>query len=96
MLSINKNSDFVYTLKANDLWHARLGHFHYKALQKLVTSKVLPDFKYDKSKCEICVEGKFVKYPYKFVERNSEPLDLIRNYISDMKSTPSHGGKKSL
>lgn len=67
-----------------------------QSLAKLATLEVFNDFKCNKSKCEIWVEWKFVKHSYKSIERNSEPLDLIRNYISDMKSTPSHGGKKSL
>ena len=71
-----------------------MGHVNYKALRKLVNLEVLPDFKCDKSKCEICVESKFVKHPYKSVERNSKTLDLIHTNICDMKSTPSRGGKK--
>ena len=49
---------------------------NYKALRKLVNLEVLPDFKSDKPKCEICVESKFVKHPYKSVERNSKTLEL--------------------
>ena len=40
------------------------------------------------------MESKFVKHPYKSVEGNSKTLDLIHKDIWDMKSTPSHGGKK--
>ena len=92
--SINKNSASACLLELSDLWHAHLGHVNYKALRKLVNLEVLPDFKCDKSKCEICVEIKFVKHPYKSVERNSKTLDLIHIDICDMKSTPSRGGKK--
>ncbi|KAL3339253.1 hypothetical protein AABB24_028076, partial [Solanum stoloniferum] len=92
--SINKNSTSVYLLESNDLWHACLGHVNYKALHKLITLQVLPDFKCDKSICEICVESKFVKQPYKFVDWNSKPLDLIHTDICDMKLTPSRDGKK--
>ena len=60
----------------------------------MINLEVLPDFKCDKWKCEICVESKFVKHPYKSVERNSKTLDLIHTDICDMKSTPSRGGKK--
>ena len=59
--SIKKNVAYVYLLELNELWHARLGHINYKALRKLVNLEVLPDFKCDKSKCETCVESKFVK-----------------------------------
>ena len=40
------------------------------------------------------MKSKFVKHPYKSVERNSKTLDLIHTDICDMKSTPSRGGKK--
>ena len=39
-------------------------------------------------------KSKYAKHPYKFVERNSNPLELIHTDICDMKSTPSRGGKK--
>ena len=60
----------------------------------MIYLEVFHDFKCDKSKCEICVESKFVKHPYKSIERNSKRLDLIHTNICDMKSTPSSGGKK--
>ena len=40
------------------------------------------------------MESKYAKHPYKFVERNSNPLNLVHTDICDMKSTPSRGGKK--
>ena len=40
------------------------------------------------------MNSKFIKHPYKSVERNSNTLDLIHTDICDMKSTPSRGGKK--
>jgi len=40
------------------------------------------------------VESKYAEHSYKSVERNSNPLELIYTDICDMKSTPSHGGKK--
>ncbi|PHU25293.1 hypothetical protein BC332_03625 [Capsicum chinense] len=46
--------------------------------------------------CQTCVESKYAKHPYKSVERNSNPLDLIHTDICDMKSTPSRGGKRDI
>ena len=42
------------------------------------------------------MESKYVEHFYKYVERNSNPLELIYTDICDMKLTPSHGGKKYL
>ena len=91
----NKNNDSsAYLLESDNLWHARLGHVNYKSLQKMINMEILPKFECNKSKCQVCVESKFAKHPYNSVERNSEPLDLILTDICDMKSIPSHGGKK--
>ena len=73
---------------------ACLGYVNYKSLQKMINIEILPKFECNKSKCQVCVESKFAKHPYTSVERNSEPLDLIHTDICDMKSIPSHGGKK--
>ena len=42
------------------------------------------------------MECKYAKHSYKSVERNYNLLELIYIDICDMKSTPSHGGKKYL
>ena len=91
----NKNNDSsAYLLESDNLWHTRLGHVNYKSLQKMIKMEILSKFECNKSKCQVCVESKFAKHPYNSVEMNSEPLDLIHMYICDMKSIPSHGGKK--
>ena len=93
-VEINKSSNSSYLLESYDLWHERLGHVNYKTLRKLINVEVLPKFECNKSKCQTSVESKYVKHPYKSVERNSNHLDLIHTDICDMKSTPSRGGKK--
>ena len=60
--NINKTSASVYLMEISDLWHACFGHVNYKALRKLVNLEVLPDFKCDKSKLEICIKSKIVKH----------------------------------
>ncbi|PHT44480.1 hypothetical protein CQW23_13638 [Capsicum baccatum] len=94
-VEINKISSSSYLLESYDLWHERLGHVNYKkTLRKLINLDVLLNFECNKSKCQTCVESKYAKHPYKSVERNSNPLDLVHTDICDMKSTPSRAGKK--
>ena len=93
-IDINKVQASSYLLESNNLWHAHLGHVNFKTIRKMINLEVLPKFECEKSKCQICVESKYVKHPYKSVERNSNPLDLIHTDICDMKSIPSRGGKK--
>ena len=90
----NNNDSSAYLLESDNLWHARLGHVNYKSLQKMINMEIFSKFECNKSKCQVCVESKFAKHLYNSVERNSEPLDLIHTDICDMKSIPSHGGKK--
>ena len=95
VIAVDMNKDFAssYLLESKCLWHERLGHVNNKTLRKLINLNILPKFECNKSKCQICVESKYVKHSYKSVERNSNPLELIHTDICDMKSTPSRGGK---
>ena len=45
-------------------------------------------------KCQICVKAKMTKVPFKYVERNIEPLRLIHRDICDLKFIQTRGGKK--
>ncbi|KAF3633924.1 putative glucan endo-1,3-beta-glucosidase A-like [Capsicum annuum] len=95
-IEINKSLNSSYFLESYDLWNEHLGHVNYETLRKLINLEVLPNFECNKSKCQTCVESKYTKHPYKSIERNSNPLDLVYTVICDMKSTPSRGGKKYL
>ena len=46
------------------------------------------------SKCEICVEAKHFKKPFKTVERSFELLELIHSDLGDFKNYMSKWGKK--
>lgn len=95
VIAVDMNKDFAssYLLESKFLWHECLGHVNNKTLRKLINLNILPKFECNKSKCQICVESKNAKHPYKSVERNSNPLELIHTDICDMKSTPSRGKK---
>ena len=48
----------------------------------------MPNFWCNKSKCQVCVESKYNKHTYKFVDKNFNSLELTYTDICDMKSTP--------
>ena len=84
-----------YVLESSNIWHARLGHVNYKSIKKLMNMRLLPNFDCPSEKCQVCVESKFSKPPFHFVDnRVSEPLDLIHTNICNMKSILSRGGNK--
>ena len=67
-----------YVLESSNIWHARLGHVNYKLIKKLMNMGLFSNFEYPSEKCQVCVESKFSKLHFQFVDnRLSEPLDLI-------------------
>jgi len=47
------------------------------------------------SKCDVCVEAKFAKKPFKSITtRKTKLLELVHSDLADFKNTMSKGGKK--
>ncbi|KAL0336726.1 UNVERIFIED_CONTAM: Retrovirus-related Pol polyprotein from transposon TNT 1-94 [Sesamum radiatum] len=93
----NKNSsNSAYLIESIDIWHGRLGHVNYSSIKRLENMNLIKtcDAK-ECSKCEICVEAKYAKKPFKSVTfRSTEVLELIHSDLADFKNTLSKGGKK--
>ncbi|GJU66054.1 zinc finger, CCHC-type containing protein [Tanacetum coccineum] len=70
--SDNIGSAFMSTSKLNDsiLWHARLGHVHFKRMQDMSKDGLILAFDMDTKKCKTCMLTKNVK-------RKTEVLELI-------------------
>jgi len=63
----------AYAVKSLDLWHARLGHVNADSIKRLKRLNLVPKLSnMDFSKCEVCVEAKFHKKPFKSIERQTE------------------------
>ena len=94
-IAINKNNtSFVYILESN-LWHGRLGLVNFDALRRLIGLDHIQKFEINHNhKCEICVEAKLTKAPFKSVERKTEPLELIHTDVCDLKFIQTRGDKK--
>ena len=90
------NSAFISTSKMNDsiLWHARLGHVHYKRMQDMSKDGLIPAFDMDTEKCKTCMLTKITKKPFQGVKRETELLELIHSDLCDLHATPSLGNKK--
>ena len=76
IFSINKNStSYDYILESN-LWHDRLGNVNFDTSHRLIGFDYIPKFEIDPNhKCEICVEAKLTKFPFKSVKGKTEPLE---------------------
>nr|KAJ0206517.1 hypothetical protein LSAT_V11C500250200 [Lactuca sativa] len=77
------------------LWHARLGHIHYKRLKDMSKMSLIPAFDMQNNeKCKTCMLTKITRQPFKDVVRESKVLDLIHSDLCDFHATPYLGNKK--
>ncbi|GJV20664.1 zinc finger, CCHC-type containing protein [Tanacetum coccineum] len=92
----NNVAAFMSASKLNDsiLWHARLGHVHFKRMQDMSKDGLILAFNMDTEKCNTCMLTKITKKPFQNVKRESGVLELIYSDLCDMHATPSLGNKK--
>ncbi|GJV87890.1 zinc finger, CCHC-type containing protein [Tanacetum coccineum] len=95
---VNDNiaSAFMSTSKLNDsiIWHARLGHVHFKRMQDMFKDGLISAFNMDTEKCKTCMLNKIIKKPLQNVKREAEVLELIHSDLCDLHATPSLRNKK--
>ncbi|GKC30604.1 zinc finger, CCHC-type containing protein [Tanacetum coccineum] len=95
---VNDNiaSAFMLTSKLNDsiLWHARLGHVHFKRMQDMSKDGLILAFDMDTEKFKTCMLNKITKKQFQNVKRETEVLELIYSDLCDLHATPSLGNKK--
>ncbi|GKE54199.1 zinc finger, CCHC-type containing protein [Tanacetum coccineum] len=92
----NIASAFMSTSKLNDsiVWHARLGHVHFKRMQDMSKDGLIPAFDMDTEKCKTCILNKITKKPFQNVKRKTRILELIHSDLCDLHAIPSLGNKK--
>ncbi|GJW59942.1 zinc finger, CCHC-type containing protein [Tanacetum coccineum] len=95
IVSENIGSAFMSTSELKDLilWHARLGHVHFKRMQDMSKGGLIPAFDIDTEKYKTCMLTKISKKPFKNVKRKTEVLELIHSDLCDLHDTPSLGNK---
>ncbi|GJU40546.1 zinc finger, CCHC-type containing protein [Tanacetum coccineum] len=101
MLNLNKvpdDSGSVYmsssTVVNSSLWHARLGHVHYKRMLEMSKDDLIPAIDENPKKCTTCMLTKITRQPFKSITRKSVILELIHSDLCDFHATPSLGNKK--
>ncbi|GJZ76895.1 zinc finger, CCHC-type containing protein [Tanacetum coccineum] len=87
---------FMSTSNLDDsiLWHARLGHVHFKRMQDMSKDGLILAFDMDTEKCKTCMMNKITKKPFQNVKRKTKVLELIHNDLCDLHATLSLGNKK--
>ncbi|GKC60616.1 zinc finger, CCHC-type containing protein [Tanacetum coccineum] len=101
MLNLNKvpdDPDSVYmsssTVVNSSLWHARLGHMHYKRMLKMSKDDLIPAIDKNPEKCTTCMLTKITRKEFQSITRKSVILELIHSDLCDFHATPSLGNKK--
>jgi len=95
--TVNGNASCsAYITESVNLWHNRLGHVNYASINKLKNMQVISNINTrNYSKCDVCVEAKFAKKPFKSITtRKTELLELVHLDLADFQNTMSKGGKK--
>ncbi|GJW28025.1 zinc finger, CCHC-type containing protein [Tanacetum coccineum] len=87
---------FMSTSKLNDsiLWHARLGHVHFKRMQDMSKDGLIPTFDMDTGKYKTCILTKITKKVFQNVKSETEVLELIHSDLCDLHATPLLENKK--
>lgn len=68
----NKASISVYIIVPSDAWHARLGHVIFSSIKNMMDLRLIPKSELVPKICEVCIQSKFTRRPFKSVEICSE------------------------
>nr|KAJ0186788.1 hypothetical protein LSAT_V11C900473780 [Lactuca sativa] len=81
----------------SELWHARLGHIHYKRLKDMSKMSLISAFDtQNNKKCKTCMLPKINRQTFKDIVKESKVLDLVHSDLCDFHATSSLGNKKNL
>nr|GEV04838.1 zinc finger, CCHC-type [Tanacetum cinerariifolium] len=96
IIHVCKDRSFMSTFKPNDLilWHARLGHVHFKRMQDMSKDGLISCFDMDTKKCKTFMQNNITKKPFQNVKRKTEVLELIHSDLYDLHATPLLRNKK--
>ena len=79
-----------------ELWHKRLGHYHYQGLLKMQKSEMVegfPEFEVISTSCQTCQYGKQNRLPFPTATwKASNKLQLIHTDVGGPQRTPSLKG----
>ncbi|GJW38165.1 zinc finger, CCHC-type containing protein [Tanacetum coccineum] len=84
------------SLSKSELWHARLGHIHYKRMRDMSKMSLIPAFDMTHESCKTCMLTKITRQPFKGVNRESKVLDLMHSDLCDFHANPSLGNNKAV
>lgn len=66
------------------MWYARLGHVSFSSIKNMMDLRLIPKSELVSKFCEVCIQSKFARKPFKSVEICSELLGLIHSDICEL------------
>ncbi|GKD28041.1 zinc finger, CCHC-type containing protein [Tanacetum coccineum] len=98
LIKVPDDSGFVYmsssTVVNSSLWHARLGHVHYKRMLEMFKDDLIPAINENTENCSTCMLTKITRQQFKSITRKSVILELIHSDLCDFHATQSLCNKK--
>ena len=89
------SSTVAQIVESCDVWHGRLGHVNFGSIQRMIKLKLISNSSHDPSaNCQICVQGKHTRKPFKSITRDSQPLELIHSDVCDSNRVLTRGGSR--
>nr|GEW90427.1 zinc finger, CCHC-type [Tanacetum cinerariifolium] len=82
------------SLSKSELWHARLGHVHYKRMRDMSKTSLIPTFDMTHESCKTYMLTNITRQPFKGVNREIKVLDLIHSDLFDFLANPLLGHNK--
>lgn len=88
-------STSAYLIESCNLWHDRLGHFHYNKIKHMANIELITNLNNGISdKCITCSKCKVTHSLFMSVQISLNVLDLIHTNICEMTDIVSRGGKR--
>ena len=86
----------VLNTKSCNVWHDRLSYVNLGSFKKMANMGLIPKENIDpKTKCQICVQAKQPRKPFKSIEDfDSDLLQLIHSDVCDSNRVATRGGRR--
>ena len=85
----------IANLECSNTWHGRLGHVNLNTIKRMMSLELIPKSVINlKKRCQVCVQAKQTKKPFKSVERDTSLLQLIHSDTCDLNNVLTRDGKR--
>lgn len=85
----------IANVECYNTWHGRLGHVNLNTIKRMMSLElILKSVINLKERCQVCVQAKQTKKPFKSIEKDTSLLQLIHSDTCDLNNVLTRGGKR--